>query len=141
MARLIRNARRFDGVSTDGSDWKNNCIQPAGELPVQYHQVRVTSHDPGQSTFICPFLESSNPPTIASSSAPLPPAGNPNISYLLDTSVVSLDSCYLTCYQETPAQNPVIGIHFVLSARTTSGFVERSASIPFDTSVTVRNKD
>ena len=147
MARIIRDARRFDDVSTDGFTWQNNCIQPQANPPpppAQYQYVRVTSSDPGQSTLICKFDPGGGLPlTIASSSAPLPkpPALTPTRSLLLDTSVVTLNDCYFTCYQETAAQNPVIGIHFDLSSRTTSGFVEGSSSLPFATSVTLRNKD
>lgn len=144
MARLIRNARRFGEVSNDGTNWINNCIQSQANptpTPAQYQYVRVTSNDPGQSTFICDYAVGFSPVTIASVSAPLPAAGSPQTSFLLDTSVVSLDSCYFTCYQETVAQNPVIGIHFVLSAKNTSSVAERSVTIPFDTSVTVRNRE
>ncbi|MBI2034148.1 MAG: type II secretion system protein [Candidatus Levybacteria bacterium] len=145
IAHLIRNARRFDGVSNDGVNFQNNCVQQQANptpTPVPYQYVRITSNDPGQSTFICNYNPSPDPITIASASSPVPsPAVTPPPALLLDTDVVSLDSCYFTCYQETTAQNPVIGIHFLLSARTESGFVERSASIPFDTSILLRNKD
>lgn len=151
IGRLIRNARRLDGVSEDGlTNYKISCVVPTPvsgptPTPIHYLSVKVTSQDPGQSTFICNFAPGGGEPiNIASASSSLPPpVVTPPPALFLDTSVVTITpgSCYFTCFQEIITQNPVIGIHFGLSAKNTGSFPEKTVILPFETSVTVRNRD
>lgn len=135
MSKMIEYAKSFDGVSTDGESYTHNCtaaIPPSPTptpTPSQYNYIKITNFDGAQTVFAC---LSSSPPTIAS-----------NTASLLDITSVSVDSgsCYFTCSQERITVSPIVGINFSLSKKTKTGgvFNENKASIPFQTSVTMRN--
>ena len=127
MGRAIGYAKSFDGVSLDGISFTANCVVsiPAypnpTPTPIQYQYLKITSFDSGKTIFSCPGT------TIASNSASL-----------LDQSSVNLTSCYFTCIADKVSDHPIIGINFALSQKG-SGLIEDAVSVPFSTSVTVRN--
>lgn len=126
MGRMISFAQNFSGVSTDNVTYTTNCtVQPSP----RYRYIKIKSFDDKETIFSCNIL--GNPPTIAS-----------NEASLINTEKVSLDppdSCYFTCSQINLSESPVIGINFILSQSAASGFFEQKATIPFETSVTIRN--
>ncbi len=142
MSKMLIFARVFNGVSTDGVNYTPNCVPsptpvpspsstpiPTG-TPVPYKYVKITSFDGGTTVFGCNGSTDSPPNTLAS-----------NSSSLIDTTTISFDPslCYFTCFQNTYTEPPTIGINFTLSQLTTSKFTEKNATLPFSTSVTLRN--
>lgn len=123
MGRMISFAQNFSGVSTDNVTYTTNCTVVPSPT---YSYVKIKSFDDKETVFSCNTL--ADPPTIASNGASF-----------LNTDKVTLDSCYFTCSQINLSESPVIGINFVLSQKSTSDFFEQKATIPFETSVTIRN--
>lgn len=123
MGRMISFAQNFSGVSTDNVIYTTNCT--AIPSP-QYNYIKIRSFDDKETIFSCNPL--ADPPTIASNGASF-----------LNTDTVTLDSCHFTCSQINLSESPVIGINFVLSQKSSTGFFEQKATLPFETSVTVRN--
>lgn len=132
IAKTVRNARSFDGVSTDDINYTTDCVVASvtpTPTPIPYKFVKITSFDGGVVKFSCSLGTNG---TISSNSASL-----------LDTSVVFLDSCSFTCSKTTIVDFPAIGINFALSTFKPTGvinlFPEKKASINFQTTVNVRN--
>ena len=137
IGRAITYAKSFDGVSVIGDVYTTNCAPTVTPTPTltQYKYLKITSFDGGQTIFSCSD-------TIASNSASL-----------LDTSLVALvpGHCYFTCSENSVLDSPIIGVNFWLSNSPSSnvtlapsvtaapGFVESTVSVPFSTSITVRN--
>lgn len=121
VAKTIEFARGFDGVSTDGVNYTQNCSTQSPP----YGFIKVTSLQNETTVFSC---GSPSSPTISSNSASL-----------VDTTAVSVSSCFFTCTQDSIVVSPTIGINFTLSSKKPGSFVENKASIPFKTSVTMRN--
>lgn len=97
---------------------------------IQYNYVKITSFDRGTTIFSCLDSSQRSPNgQIASNGANLVDTNNS----------VSVDSCFFTCSQDNIVSPPIIGINFTLSSKTSSNFFEKKASIPFQTSVTMRN--
>ncbi len=88
--------------------------------------INFSSFSGGDTVFICDL---SNPqgPTISSNGASL-----------LDQNAVSVSSCAFTCTQNSESDYPTIGISFTLGTLTSQA-QEKTVSIPFQTSVTMRN--
>jgi prepilin-type N-terminal cleavage/methylation domain-containing protein len=135
MSKMIIYAQSFNGVSNDGGNsYITDCTintpnsplpsPTSAPVPILYQYVKITSFDGGQTIFSC-----SNS-TIASNGASL-----------IDTSTVSLTYCAFTCIQGDLSQAPTIGINLTLTQNTTSSFAEKQATIPFQTSVTLRNNN
>lgn len=121
MSKMIIYAQSFNGVSNDGGvSYTTNCAQ----VSPSYQYIKITSFDGGKTIFSC------NGSTIASNGASL-----------IDTASVSLILCSFTCTQNNFGQAPTIGINFTLSQNTSSSFSEKQATIPFKTSVTIRNNN
>jgi len=131
MSRMIRYAKSFNGVSTDGTSYTTNCIvtippsPTPTPTPVQYSYVRITSFDGGVTTFIC------NSSSIASQASTL-------VS-LIDTQSVSITNCYFTCLQDSINSPPNIGVNFNLTQKGNPQFFEKKDSVNFQTSVSIRN--
>jgi len=131
MRRMIEYSKRFDGVSVDGTSYTLNCIQgpvPAPTptpTPTQYKYLRIIAFDGGKITYSCTPDD-----YIASNSASI-----------IDKNSVKLvtGKCWFTCMQERVTSNHIIGIKFQLIQKATNAYVENTASIPFETSVTFRN--
>lgn len=133
MAKMIRNAREFNGVSTDGSTFTTDCSKIVPPTPSPAY-VNITSFDGGQTTFSCCST------TITSSSASLSSVCAPgNYTELIDINAVTLNSCSFSCTQNSSSDYPVIGINFSLSAKGNNLPPEKSATIPFQTSIILRN--
>ena len=66
---------------------------------------------------------------------------NVNGSSLLDTEnlSVSLGSCSFSCVQASLADYPSIKVNFTVTQKNTTSFFEQKATIPFQTSVTLRS--
>ena len=135
MTKTIEYAKSFDGISVENPAEKSayytvNCVQTPvpppnpTPTPTHYQYLQITAIDGGKITYSC------TSDYIASNGAAL-----------IDTqSVKSIPgSCWFTCAQERVTSNPIIGIKFQLMQKATSGYVENTASIPFETSVTFRN--
>lgn len=123
ISRMIEFAQGFEGVSVDGSasSYSLSC-SPA----TQYKYIKITSFDNGETILACDF--SRNPAVISSKSASF-----------INTDDVTLTSCYFTCSRSNISQPPIIGVNFALSQKSPSSFFEKQASIPFSTSVVIRN--
>lgn len=134
IARTIRFARSFDGVSTDTiSGYTTNCYQSA----VYYKNIRVKDFNGVQTTFSC---EQQAVPVIVGIIATQ--SGSTNVTPLLDTTQVALspNTCNFTCTQTNISDAPTIGISFTLTQKSTSNFVENTVQpILFQTSVVLRN--
>ena len=119
MVNGIRYARSLDDPTS--------CIP---EITVS--SITVTAFDDGQTTYSCPDLYADvvdiTTTTISSNSAAL-----------IDTNSVEVEDCSFTCSQATPSHPPTITIKFRLKAARTTDFVETTGSIPFQTSVIMRN--
>jgi len=131
ISKAIRNAKSFNGVSTDGVEYTTNCTVSSAvptPTPVPYKYVKISSFDGATTTYTC---TEATPPSLASNSASL-----------IDTTAVELveGSCSFTCTQSTLADTPTIGIYFTLKQLTTSTFPENQVQVPFQTSVSIRNR-
>jgi len=131
MSRMISYARNFDGISVDGSDesYQDCYFSPIGAgtptpQPVDYHYLKITSFDGGQIIFSC---NTKSEEIIASNGASL-----------VNTSVVRAENCSFNCVQKSAASPPTIKISFTLSEKNENNFFEKKATIPFETSVTLR---
>ena len=138
---MIIYAQSFNGVSRDGVFYTTNCTQvipPSPSptpAPIVYKSIKITSFDGGTTIFSCNGSTDSPPDTLASQSGSLTP------NSLIDTSTILLSACSFTCTQNNFGQAPTIGINFTLSQTTSSSFAEKQATIPFQTSVTIRNNN
>ena len=136
ISKIIEYAKSFDGVSTDGVSYDYNCVQipvqapSPSPTPLHYSHLRMANFDGDKTVFSCVPAIQTTPATIASNGASL-----------IDTNSVSLDSnsCFFTCLQQRITDVPTIGVNFGLSKKTSSTLFENKSSIPFQTSVTVRN--
>jgi prepilin-type N-terminal cleavage/methylation domain-containing protein len=113
VGRNIRYARSLDSPLS--------CVAPNTT-----QSITVTSSlDNGQTTYSCVAGGSS---AIASNGASL-----------TDISQVSVPTCSFTCTQRTLNDPPTINFSFTLESKNPTGLLESSGSIPFQTSVTLRN--
>ena len=113
LSQMVRSIRYAKTLNTPAS-----CV-PA----VNSSSITITSlQDNGQTTYSC------NANTISSNSASL-----------IDTNAVSVTACSFTCSQQRVSDPPTIQIQFSLSAKNSNSFTETQATIPFQTSVTLRN--
>jgi prepilin-type N-terminal cleavage/methylation domain-containing protein len=113
MVKQIRYARSLDAPVS--------CV-PTSNAPT----MTITSlNDGGQTTFSCP---SSQTTPITSNSAAL-----------VDSNAVNVTYCSFTCAQTNISDPPRVTIQFTLSSKNPSGLVDSQSSIPFQTSVIMRN--
>jgi len=126
MSKSIAFAESFDGVSLDGRTYTTDCtISPSP----QYKYLQITSFDKGTTVFSCINNPVDNVPTIASNGA----------SLINTSSMSAAAQCYFTCFQPDASTPPTIGINFTLNKTTSGNLSENVGSVPFQTSVTVRN--
>jgi prepilin-type N-terminal cleavage/methylation domain-containing protein len=114
MERQIRFAQSLDSPSSCPS--------------VSQNTLSITSSlDQGQTTFFCP--------------AGLAQGITSNSALLIDTTVVKVkqNSCSFVCSQASVTTPPTVTIQFELSAKNTGGLAENEVTLPFRTSVTLRN--
>ena len=133
MAKLIRFAKKFEGVSKNGTinTYVLDCTQTVIGLtptptPVAYKYLKFKAEDDGQIIFTCDDANS----TIAS-----------NTASLIDTDIVKVadNNCWFTCNQDRVTTNPVIRVYFELRQAGDSAFPESQFSIAFETSVVLKN--
>jgi type II secretory pathway pseudopilin PulG len=91
--------------------------------------VTITAADLAQTvyTFTCP-----------SAPAPTPNFIDLNSTKLTNDATVVVDNCSFVCTQQS-GSSPTIGISFTLSKKNLSGLPEENSTIPFKSSVTLRN--
>ena len=131
MTRKIRYAKSFDGARVNAfSIWTCDIVPPPPAptpIPVPYKAVKTTSFDGITTIFSC------ETDTINVNGASLIDAG-PTGSVLL-----SPGTCFFTCTRKNILDSPAIGIKFTLTSKITSGIAEKQSTIPFETSIKVRN--
>lgn len=138
MSRTIRYAKSFAGVSTDNSSYLTDCSLPSPApnptpVPTRYSSVKVILFDDTQVTFSCvpPSASRTISESINSGSA----------KDLIDINSVSVKDCYFTCSQNFRTDSPSIGINLILSQASTTNLTDKTSTIPFGTSVTMRNSN
>lgn len=113
MVKQIRYARSLDAPAS--------CV-PTSNSPT----LTITSlADDGQTTFSCPVSQAT--PITSNSAA------------LIDSNAVSVTYCSFTCSQNNLSEPPRVTIQFTLTSNNANGLVESSSSIPFQSSVIMRN--
>jgi len=94
---------------------------------VTQSSITITSlFDGGQTTFSCPGGGMTTPITS-------------NSAVLMDTNSVSVTACSFTCSQATVSDAPTVTVKFTLSPKTTTGFVDSTGVMPFQTAILMRN--
>lgn len=142
MSKMIRsgqwNAGNGDGVSVDDSSgsYTTNCFTPSPTPTLQYHYLKITSTTDGlQTKFICDTINNPSNPIASTSGSTWS-----NISSLVDTSTVKVNTCSFTCSQTSATDIPLITIDFTLQQAGSSSFAEKIVSpIDFNTSVELSN--
>ncbi len=133
MSKMITFSKHLDGLSTGATDaygnliYDTNCVLASttpAPTPAVYKYIKITSFDNGQTVFNC---DSTGIGKIASNSVSMI---NPNFS---------VTNCSFTCMQADNSVSPTIDINFTLGKNTSSLFSENRVSIPFETSLTLRN--
>lgn len=110
MVKAIRYAKSLD--------FPSSCTTPVTTSSIQISSLS----DSGQTTYTC------NGTTIASNSASL-----------LNTAVVKTQSCNFTCSQQSLGSAPTITIRYTLVPVSGTSLVETKATLPFQSTVTMRN--
>jgi prepilin-type N-terminal cleavage/methylation domain-containing protein len=62
-----------------------------------------------------------------------------NSASLLDTNSLTVSSCSFVCSQSSALVPPIITIQYVLAPKTAGNFADSNFSLPFQSSVTLRN--
>lgn len=133
MSREILYAKSFNGMSTDGLNYLNDCTLPRvspAPTPVKYTSIKITHFDESKTAYSC---DPPNSPTSLISTQ------DSIDTDLIDLNNVSVLSCYFTCSQLFKTNSPTIGINLILTQKGSAQFSEKQSSIPFTTSVTMRN--
>jgi prepilin-type N-terminal cleavage/methylation domain-containing protein len=116
MVRMIRFAKNLDSpVVCDGTF---------------LNSITITTFDLNQTTFSCPIDPLPTPNFIASNSA--------NSTKLTNIQTVGVSSCSFVCTQSGTGP-PLINITFSLKKVNPNGQPEGNVTIPFQSSVTMRN--
>lgn len=116
MSKMIAYAKVFNGLSTTGSNYVTTC-----DGLISYTYIQITSFDNSVTSFSC------GASAIYSNGSPLT---NNSVS-------LKANSCSFTCIK-TASGPPIIDIKFTLQKGANS-LIENQSSIPFETSVTLRN--
>ena len=116
LSQMVRNIRYAKSLDDPVS-----CV-----TPVTQSSVTITSLlDGGQTVYSCLLGSTSD---IASNSASL-----------VNTGVVQVSSCSFTCSQQSVNAPPTITIQFILQSASGNNLIENTGSIPFQSSVSMRN--
>lgn len=116
MIRMIRFAKSLDSPTVcDG-----NVLT----------SITISTFDSNQTTFSCPVDALPTPNFIASNSA--------NSTRLTNIQDVGVSSCSFVC-TESGGSAPLINIKFSLTKVNSSGLPEGNVTIPFQSSVVMRN--
>lgn len=126
MSKIIRSAKKFEGIYDDSiPQFVTSCVIPVVDSTDP--QLKITSFQNEIITLKC----LSNPANIVAESV--------GSTYFLDNGKVILSSCRFECRQSTTS-NPIITINFSLTQANAEASYDKSASIPFQTSIVIRNK-
>jgi type II secretory pathway pseudopilin PulG len=130
ISKDIEYAQLFDGKNTglknkDEDDYETACPFSPSPTPVpvstSYKLISIKSMNNKITQYRC----TSYPPVLSA-----------NGISLINTDIVSLKSCSLTCVKSRLTDVPMIKISFVISS---SGLVEKSSSITFENSIVMKN--
>lgn len=116
MIRIIRFAKSLDSPVTCDSTPLNS--------------ITITTFDLNQTTFSCPVDPLPTPNFIASNSA--------NSTKLTNKQSIGVSACSFVCTQSSTGP-PLINITFSLKKINSNGLPEGDVTIPFQSSVTMRN--
>lgn len=130
ITKMVRNAKSFNGVSTDDATYITDCYQAPPPnptptaVPTNYSFLKITSFDEQVTTFSC------STGTIASNSASL-----------INTTSVAVASCSFICRSQSPFEPPSIGIVFTLTQAAATGVLlpENTITVPFASTIQLRN--
>ena len=113
LSQMVKNIR-----------YASNLNSPASCVPsTTTSSITITSLlDNGQTTYSCAGG------TIASNSASL-----------FDTTTLTVSACSFVCQQATVNDPPTITIQYIVSPKNPGNFVETHFTLPFQSSVTMRN--
>jgi len=131
MAKLMKFAKKFEGVSTNDITYVLDCthdvVAPTPTpTPVPYKYLKFKGEDDSEIKFWC---DDTNDTIILNT-----------VSLLdIDTVKVANDKCSFTCSQDRLSTNQVITVYFQLRQAEDSTFAESQFSIPFETSVVLKN--
>jgi len=125
MSKMITFATGLDGLSTDGAKDINGDLSNKYDLTKcvsvdQYKDIEITSYGGGKTIFSC------DGNTISANSV------------AMLSSSFNVSNCAFTCTQPSSSVPPIINISFTISENKGS-FTEKQASIPFETSIVIRN--
>ena len=139
MGKMIPYAKSFNGASSSvGPPWICQALPPGPPPPLtHYKSIKITSFDGGVTIFSCNDSGDLPPNTIASNAASLIDADATTGSVSLPLPIPSF--CFFTCTKGSIADSATIGINFTLTQKGAPTFVEKKASIQFETSIKVRN--
>ncbi|MBI4078678.1 MAG: type II secretion system protein [Candidatus Levybacteria bacterium] len=132
ITKTLRNAKSFNGISVDGSEYATDCSVSVLPLtptptPTEYHVVKIKDFTDKDIKFVC--LEGI-----------LGIKEGDDIIQFVNESEVAVTSCSFTCSQASTFEPPTIGISFTLSQATEETLPERTVSpIPFQTTIRLRN--
>lgn len=110
MVRFIRYAESIDYPS---------CVPSATSSWIKFSSLSST-----QTTLSCETASN----TIAYNGTPL-----------IETNSLLVTDCQFVCRQPTTADAPTVTIQFTLKSNNTSSFLENNVSVPFQTTVSLRN--
>jgi prepilin-type N-terminal cleavage/methylation domain-containing protein len=113
IGRSIRYAKSLDSPAS--------CVTTVSSQTITITSVESNS----KTTFTC---TSGTDPSIASNSASL-----------IDTNKFIVSECSFTCTQPSLNESPTIDFRFTLNTKSNTGIMESGGSIPFQTSITLRN--
>lgn len=123
MTQMVRNIRFAKSIDDPITGNATTCVNPLGPTPMPFIVVRSLT-DNLETTYSCTGT------SISSNSADL-----------INTQAFSVTpgSCSFTCLQPTAKDPPTITIHFILTTNAANNLVEANSSVPFESSVTMRN--
>ncbi len=132
VSMTIQYACPFSGVSSNGlPPFDNDCTKsPPGS---QYSAVQVKLFDDSVITYAC------SPPPPASPTSITAQTNSDQAVDLINTDIIETSACYFTCSQANRTDSPSIGIVFDLRYKVVSDLTEGSTTVPFRTTVTMRN--
>lgn len=113
ISKSVRYAKSLDDPTS--------CNPPTNSSSITIRSIL----DNKETQFVCTGGAS---PTIASNGASL-----------VDSNSIKVTSCYFSCTQATENDPPVVSVNFTLSSKTSSNLVENVGSVPFKTSIIMRN--
>nr|MBI5456077.1 type II secretion system protein [Candidatus Levybacteria bacterium] len=122
MSKMIAYSKSFGGVKTTLAGTYITDCTAVSSPPTAYKYIKITSFDDGVTEFSCTGS------TIASGTADL-----------IDTTKFTVSDCNFYCSQVNTTSPATINVLFTLSKKNSGFFAENQTTIPFDTTITLRN--